>query len=566
MKKPHLMTGKFLWAIFTVMFLTAFAAFLGCMGGGGGGGGGSATVSAQDEAEITGRVEAFLTAISRGNNAALDQMLSERMQSLTGLGQGVESFTFHDFGQSLTDPDDNKAYTFFIEPSMISYVGGVLAKVPTWTQFPDGSKVSIEFQMVKESDVWLIDSLAVKSFEPGVSAGTLTSVDLMPLVRGNTWRYVHTSPALAQHDLTTGTAQFMVLAVDGNALTLDGASVFPVKISENHAQLGFDPTKFGVPMTGLQFGKDPGGASLITDGFFPGATAASQKELWDIIDSSDTGRFLCANFMGLFIYGSENTGFNGSLPWRATGIVVRKGSQTVQTVTFNDNGRQRSAELKCHVIGNQAFALPARNVNPLRIDISARLSDTGEVIYTSWFFEPGLGLVAQVQYFENTGLPEMQEFFVEGIVNNATIGVPGSSSNLATHEITNLTPSTTLIEGTPVSHTFVATGGSGSYLWSLTDAPVWLSIDPQTGCLSGTPDTSGDCCFTVCVTDSNNRTVSYPVEWVVQVSDNPPLSSTKAITAFNFASPAATGVVNETAKTVAVTVPLRCRLVQMLPL
>ena len=35
MKKPHLMTGKFLWAIFTVMFLTAFAAFLGCMGGGG---------------------------------------------------------------------------------------------------------------------------------------------------------------------------------------------------------------------------------------------------------------------------------------------------------------------------------------------------------------------------------------------------------------------------------------------------------------------------------------------------------------------------------------------------
>ena len=57
--------------------------------------------------------------------------------------------------------------------------------------------------------------------------------------------------------------------------------------------------------------------------------------------------------------------------------------------------------------------------------------------------------------------------------------------------------------------TFAASGGSGSYTWSISGQPTWLSMNPSSGALSGTPPaTALTSSFTVKVTDSSNDSAS----------------------------------------------------------
>jgi uncharacterized protein (TIGR03437 family) len=70
--------------------------------------------------------------------------------------------------------------------------------------------------------------------------------------------------------------------------------------------------------------------------------------------------------------------------------------------------------------------------------------------------------------------------------------------------------------GTPYSQTFTATGGAGAITWSALLAtggalPSWLTIDPTTGVLSGTPPASGTLTITVTAEDlrRNTGTATY---------------------------------------------------------
>jgi large repetitive protein len=58
------------------------------------------------------------------------------------------------------------------------------------------------------------------------------------------------------------------------------------------------------------------------------------------------------------------------------------------------------------------------------------------------------------------------------------------------------------------SATVTASGGVPPYTWSVTGNPSWLSIDPTTGVLSGTPTATGVFPFTVTVKDSESPVVS----------------------------------------------------------
>jgi large repetitive protein len=73
-----------------------------------------------------------------------------------------------------------------------------------------------------------------------------------------------------------------------------------------------------------------------------------------------------------------------------------------------------------------------------------------------------------------------------------------------------ITPTTlpTATIGSPYSATMTATGGVPVYTWSLSGNPSWLSINPSTGVLSGTPTgtSGGTANFTVIVTDSQTPT------------------------------------------------------------
>ncbi len=71
--------------------------------------------------------------------------------------------------------------------------------------------------------------------------------------------------------------------------------------------------------------------------------------------------------------------------------------------------------------------------------------------------------------------------------------------------------------GVPYSASMTAVGGASPYTWSITSAspPAWLSLNPSTGALSGTPTTSGSQNVTFKVTDSDSISSSVTLPLTV---------------------------------------------------
>jgi len=76
--------------------------------------------------------------------------------------------------------------------------------------------------------------------------------------------------------------------------------------------------------------------------------------------------------------------------------------------------------------------------------------------------------------------------------------------------ITTTSPLPTGQVGVNYSQTLTATGGSGSYTWSVSAGtlPAGLSLTPATGLISGQPTTSGTANFTIQVTDTDSVTAT----------------------------------------------------------
>ena len=85
--------------------------------------------------------------------------------------------------------------------------------------------------------------------------------------------------------------------------------------------------------------------------------------------------------------------------------------------------------------------------------------------------------------------------------------------------------------------TLAATGGRSPYAWSLAGAPSWLTLDPATGALAGTPETGGTFPFQASVKDAYgatatlNLTVSVKGKVTVKTTKLPPTKVGKAFRA-----------------------------------
>ncbi len=95
---------------------------------------------------------------------------------------------------------------------------------------------------------------------------------------------------------------------------------------------------------------------------------------------------------------------------------------------------------------------------------------------------------------------------VIGVVAGAVAGIGVTAASAATPlSITTTSPLPLAPLNTPYSVTLAATGGTGSYTWSVASGstlPNWLSLDSSTGVLSGTPTTDATATFAVTATDS----------------------------------------------------------------
>ena len=102
---------------------------------------------------------------------------------------------------------------------------------------------------------------------------------------------------------------------------------------------------------------------------------------------------------------------------------------------------------------------------------------------------------------------------------DVTVTTPGGTSVLSAPDQFTYSPPPPIITttslppgtmGSAYSGMLAATSGTGGYTWSITSPspPAWLSLDPATGALTGTPTSSGTFPVTFEVTDANDLTDS----------------------------------------------------------
>ena len=99
--------------------------------------------------------------------------------------------------------------------------------------------------------------------------------------------------------------------------------------------------------------------------------------------------------------------------------------------------------------------------------------------------------------------------------NGTTSSVLTQTINSAPQVVTTSLPAGTA--GTSYSATLAATGGTTPYRWSISSGslPAELSLNANTGAITGTPTVAGTSNFTVQATDANNLTATQPLSIVV---------------------------------------------------
>lgn len=97
-------------------------------------------------------------------------------------------------------------------------------------------------------------------------------------------------------------------------------------------------------------------------------------------------------------------------------------------------------------------------------------------------------------------------------IDDISITAEGGTSALA---VTNPGPQSSVV-GTPISTlTLTAGGGTGPYTFGATNLPAGLSLNTETGAITGTPTTAGTPTVEVSVTDANDVTDTESFVWTV---------------------------------------------------
>lgn len=204
-----------------------------------------------------------------------------------------------------------------------------------------------------------------------------------------------------------------------------------------------------------------------------------------------------------------------------TGNPAVSGASTVTVAVADESGQQATRQLALPVLDPVAVAaihLPAAIQG--RAYAAQLVATGGDGVYT-WDLESGT-LPAGMALGSGgalTGTPvDAGEFtFTARAADRASRA--GTRALTLTVERAPIIQTTSLPPGEPgepYAAQLVATGGTGTYAWSVTegDLPAGLTLS-ATGTLSGTPTTAGSATFTVQVTDKASASDSRPFTLVV---------------------------------------------------
>ncbi len=256
----------------------------------------------------------------------------------------------------------------------------------------------------------------------------------------------------------------------------------------------------------------------------------------------------------------SNDSKNGGVTWTVSGGGTLTG-QTTSAATFNApasvasaftatvtatsvSDGTKSATLQIKVSPVPAITTSSAPAGTAGTAYNVTLSESGGTPPYTWAMTSGT-LPAGLSFNSSTGVISGTPTGA-GNGNSVTFTVTDSSTS------TKMTASQTLtftvnppaalaitttslpnpVIGTAYSATVSATGGVPSYKWSLGGNPAWLSINANTGALSGTPSgATGPMSFGVTVTDSqtpSNATASTTLN--ITVDEAPAVTSASSTT------------------------------------
>ena len=205
-----------------------------------------------------------------------------------------------------------------------------------------------------------------------------------------------------------------------------------------------------------------------------------------------------------------------------SGIPLAGGVFPVGVTVTDASGAQASANFNLNVLGITTASLPAGAIGVPYSQTLASVGATGPVTWSlagSGILPPGLNLSAQGQIAGTPTTSGTYPFQVH--VTDSATKLSATQSFSINTSITSVLAVTTTSPlpngglGVAYSQTLQAIGGTAPYTWSATGLPTWLTLDPTTGILSGTPTAGGTWTIAVTVTDAARGTATASLSLTV---------------------------------------------------
>ena len=267
--------------------------------------------------------------------------------------------------------------------------------------------------------------------------------------------------------------------------------------------------------------------SAYTEGL--SATGGATPYTWSISsDAPDTGSWLSINSSTGVLSGTPGTAETETVVVKVTDSASHNSTQSFSlVVNAKPLSISTSSSLPAATVGSVYSDTVAATggVPPYTWSISSDAPDTG-----SW-----LSINASTGVLSGTPGTAETETVVVKVTDSASHSSTQSFSlvvNTKALSISTSSPLPAATVGSAYSDTVAATGGVPPYTWSISsDAPdtgSWLSINPSTGVLSGTPGTAETETVVVKVTDSASHTSSQSFSLTVgagslQITNSSPL-------------------------------------------
>lgn len=183
--------------------LITLISLVGCSGGGG-----SATPIVKDVAGINSTISGFMSSVvSRDSVAATKFLAAETTSSESSL----HTIMVYDFGSDINDPNDVKAhYPFTVSESDIFQPTDSIATVKAYYKLSSGQPLWLTFALIKESGVWIIETITVGDHTSDSSSGFLAST-YFPIIPGAISRFNHYY--MGSSNGSTSTQEFLATPV-----------------------------------------------------------------------------------------------------------------------------------------------------------------------------------------------------------------------------------------------------------------------------------------------------------------------------------------------------------------